>query len=35
MKNIINSRKFNVKWVMSLKDFEIEVKKKNKVYDGL
>ena len=35
MKNIINGRKFNVKWALPLKDFEIEVKKENKVYDDL
>ena len=35
MQNIISSRKFNVKWALPLKDFEIEIKKENKVYDGL
>ena len=35
MKNIINSRKFNVNLALTLKDFEIEVKKENKVYDDL
>ena len=35
MQNIISSRKFNVKWALPLKDFEIEVKKENKVYDDL
>lgn len=35
MKNIINSRKFNVKWALTIKNFEIEVKKENKVYDDL
>ena len=35
MQNIINSRKFNVKWALPLKDIEIEVKKENKVYDDL
>ena len=34
MQNIINSKKFNVKWVWPLKDFEIEVNKENKVYDN-
>lgn len=33
--NIINGRKFNVKWALPLKDFEIEVNKENKVYDDL
>ena len=33
-KKIINSKKFNVKWVLPLKDFEIEVNKENKVYDN-
>ena len=33
MQNIINGRKFNVKWALLLKDFEIEVNKENKVYD--
>lgn len=35
MKNIINGRKFNVKWALPLNDFEIEIKKENKVYDDL
>ncbi len=35
MQNIINSKKFNVKWALPLKDFEIEVNKENKVYDNL
>ena len=35
MKNIINGRKFNVKWALPLEDFEIEVNKENKVYDDL
>ena len=35
MQNIINGRKFNVKWALPLKDFEIEVNKENKVYDNL
>ena len=35
MQNIINGRKFNVKWVLPLKNFEIEVNKENKVYDDL
>ena len=35
MQNIISSRKFNVKWALPLKDFEIEVKKGNKAYDDL
>lgn len=37
---IVNSkkgknRKFNVKWALPLKDFEIEVNKENKVYGYL
>ena len=35
MQNTISSRKFNVKWALPLKDFEIEVNKENKVYDDL
>ena len=35
MQNIISSRKFNVKWALPLKDFEIKVNKENKVYDDL
>ena len=35
MQNIRSSRKFNVKWALPLKDFEIEVNKENKVYDDL
>ena len=35
MQNIINGRKFNVKWVLPLKNFEIDVNKENKVYDDL
>ena len=35
MKNIINGRKFNVRWALPLNDFEIEMKKENKVYDDL
>ena len=35
MQNIISSRKFNVKWALPLKGFEIEVNKENKVYDNL
>ena len=29
------NRKFDIKWAMQLKDFEIEVKKENKVYDDI
>lgn len=35
MQNTISSRKFNVKWALTIKNFEIEVKKENKVYDDL